>query len=102
MPGPPAAAGHAHKAAAETQGVGETPEHAASSRSSGLLGLTPMYQIQDVGDSRLTPREEEDLRRQLEAHPPEVALFSDHPAPADICRLCWSIVYRPLTDPENL
>jgi cytoskeletal protein RodZ len=85
------------QATAETPGAVATPGQATS-----LIGLTPMYQIQDVGDSRLTPAEAEELRRQLHARPPEVAVLADKVAPADICRVCWSIVYRPLNRPENL
>lgn len=98
---PSGQAGNA-SAAAETPRVDTAPASAGPRQAKSLLGLTPMYQIQDVGDSRLTPEEAEDLRRQLEAHPPEVAVLADKTPAADICRVCWSIVYRPLSKPENL
>lgn len=80
-------------------GSSQGPETGASAE---LLGLKAMYQIQDVGDSRLSPAQSEALRRDLIAHPPEVALTAGKVAPAEICRMCWSIVYRPVAAPENL
>jgi len=67
-----------------------------------LLDLSILFQIQDLGDIRLSERESAVLRKQLETLPPEVALYSDSSQFSDICRLCSSILYRPLTEPENL
>lgn len=67
-----------------------------------LLGLRTLYELQDLGDARLSSKEAAILRRQLRELPPEVALYQDSAQFSDICRLCWSILYRPVTDPENL
>lgn len=67
-----------------------------------IMDLSMLFQIQDLGDVRLTDRESESLRRQLKQLPPEVALYSDSSQFSDICRLCSSILYRPLRQPENL
>jgi type II secretory pathway predicted ATPase ExeA len=67
-----------------------------------LLDLSILFQIQDLGDIRLSEQESAVLRKQLENLPPEVALYSDSSQFSDICRLCSSILYRPLTKPENL
>lgn len=42
------------------------------------------------------------LKKQLEILPPEVA-YQEAPATAESqCGFCWSIIYRPLINPENL
>jgi MSHA biogenesis protein MshM len=81
-------------------------ESAKSSEKSDIVGqildLSMLFQIQDLGDVRLSAQESESLRRQLKELPPEVALYSDSSQFSDICRLCSSILYRPLKQPENL
>ena len=67
-----------------------------------IMDLSMLFQIQDLGDVRLSEQESESLRRQLKELPPEVALYSDSSQFSDICRLCSSILYRPLKQPENL
>jgi hypothetical protein len=42
------------------------------------------------------------LRRQLASLPPEDLEPGGLSSPADACNLCWSLVYRPLYEPENL
>ncbi len=69
---------------------------------SQLLDLSILFELQDLGDPRLSPRESERLRKQLKDLPPEVALYQDSSQFSDICKLCWSILYRPVTEPENL
>jgi type II secretory pathway predicted ATPase ExeA len=67
-----------------------------------LLDLSMLFQIQDLGDARLSDQESALLRKQLKELPPEVALYDDSSQFSDICRLCSSILYRPLRQPENL
>lgn len=67
-----------------------------------ILDLSTLFEIQDLGDSRLSNQESERLRKQLKALPPEVALYQDSSQFSDICKLCWSILYRPVTEAENL
>ena len=67
-----------------------------------LLGLSSLFELQDLGDARLSSEEAAKLRKQLKDLPPEVALYQDSAQYSDICKLCWSILYRPLTEPENL
>ena len=67
-----------------------------------LLDLSMLYELQDLGDPRLSQQDSERLRRQLKDLPPEVALYQDSAQFSDICKLCWSILYRPLMEPENL
>jgi type II secretory pathway predicted ATPase ExeA len=67
-----------------------------------LLDLAMLFELQDLGDSRLSNHESALLRKQLKELPPEVALYQDSSQFSDICKLCWSILYRPVTEPENL
>lgn len=67
-----------------------------------LLNLNSLFELQDLGDARLSSEEAATLRRQLKELPPEVALYQDSAQFSDICKLCWSILYRPVTEPENL
>lgn len=67
-----------------------------------ILDLGVLFELQDLGDTRLSNQESESLRKQLRDLPPEVALYQDSSQFSDICKLCWSILYRPVADPENL
>jgi len=67
-----------------------------------LLDLSILFELQDLGDARLSSQESALLRHQLKELPPEVALYQDSAQFSDICKLCWSILYRPLVQPENL
>jgi type II secretory pathway predicted ATPase ExeA len=67
-----------------------------------LIGLNDVFQLQDQGDSRLTDQELTILQRQLEFLPPEAALLPDAFTTATECKLCWSIIYRPVIDNGNL
>lgn len=67
-----------------------------------ILDLSTLFEIQDLSDARLSNQESERLRKQLKALPPEVALYQDAAQFSDICKLCWSILYRPVTEAENL
>jgi hypothetical protein len=49
-----------------------------------------------------TDAELELLRRQLASLPPEDLEPDGLSSPVDACKLCWSLVYRPLYEPENL
>ena len=42
------------------------------------------------------------LHEQLEKLPPEVSYQDNMSQTSDTCRLCWSIIYRPLTRPRRL
>lgn len=46
--------------------------------------------------TNLTESELQLLQRQLERLPPEVALLSKTSPSGDNCRVCWSMIYRPL------
>jgi type II secretory pathway predicted ATPase ExeA len=67
-----------------------------------LIGLNEVFRLQDVGDSRLTDQELTLLRRQLKSLPPEEAVSTDSASAGDDCKLCWSIIYRPLLESGNL
>ncbi|MFT5132229.1 MAG: MSHA biogenesis protein MshM [Gammaproteobacteria bacterium] len=67
-----------------------------------MLDLSTLFELQDQGDPRLSTQESALLRKQLRDLPPEVALYQDSAQFSDICKLCWSILYRPITEPENL
>jgi type II secretory pathway predicted ATPase ExeA len=54
----------------------------------------------DGGDQ--TDIELQMLRRQLASLPPEDLEPDGLSSPAGACKLCWSLVYRPLYEPENL
>lgn len=71
--------------------------------ASQLLGMTAVYQLQDLGDSKLSDRESYIINKQLQRLPPaEVKLKGQKSLTGDICSYCWAIIYRPLIDPENL
>ena len=65
-----------------------------------------LKELIDPADPRistnLTESELNLLQRQLEVLPPEVALLHKSSPSGDICRVCWSVIYRPLQNPENL
>ena len=67
-----------------------------------LLGLSSVYQLQDMGDSRLTVTESAALQQQLLKLPPETADYQQSSLQGDICNRCWSIIYRPVWSSENL
>ena len=67
-----------------------------------LLGMTAVYQLQDLGASKLSDSEAYILKKQLQVLPPEVNYTNNKSLSDDRCQLCWAIIYRPLTDPENL
>jgi type II secretory pathway predicted ATPase ExeA len=67
-----------------------------------LIGLNGVFRMQDMGDARLTDQEEALLRRQLEKLPPEEAVSLQATGGKNECKLCWSIIYRPLFRSGNL
>ena len=69
---------------------------------SGLMDLSTVLELPERMDPRLTPEESEILQRQLVALPPEDAAPGHLSSEGDACKLCWSIIYRPLAKPENL
>ncbi|MFQ5659979.1 MAG: ExeA family protein [Gammaproteobacteria bacterium] len=67
-----------------------------------LIGINSIFELQALGDTRLTRKEQLVLQRQLRDLPPEAAYrFGLSPA-GDRCKLCWSLIYRPLRDHEKL
>ena len=62
----------------------------------------PVYQLQTIADPRLSVEEFEALNRQLDALPPESAEYEPTSLEGEVCRHCWSIIYRPLWTSENL
>ena len=67
-----------------------------------ILGINAVYGAQDVGDSRLSPAESALLQKQMAVAPPEDVMPEDMSSVSYACQLCWSIIYRPLVNPENL
>ena len=67
-----------------------------------LIGLNDVFRLQDEGDARLTDQERIILRQQLKVLPPEEAVSLDASLTGDECKLCWSIIYRPLIESGNL
>lgn len=67
-----------------------------------LAGLNNMYQIDQLVETYHSEQELVILQRQLEWLPPEAAFQPGSSSPDDACKLCWSIVYRPLINPESL
>lgn len=67
-----------------------------------LIGLNGVFRLQDTGDARLTDQEQVLLRRQLQQLPPEEAVTQEAAGGTDQCKLCWSIIYRPLIRSGNL
>ena len=67
-----------------------------------LIGLNGVFRMQDMGDTRLTDQEEILLRRQLMKLPPEEAVSLQTTGAKNACKLCWSIIYRPLFRSGNL
>lgn len=67
-----------------------------------LMDLGAILDFQEVGDTRLSPEELAILWRQLQALPPEDVPRLRPSSAGDACKLCWSIIYRPLINPENL
>ncbi len=83
-------------------GENEAKLPAAEGIAGQILDLSVLFELQDLGDARLSSQESALLRHQLKELPPEVALYQDSSQFSDICKLCWSILYRPLVKPENL
>jgi len=67
-----------------------------------LIGLNGVFRLQDEGDTRLTDQEQVLLRRQLQQLPPEEAVTQEASGAIGECKLCWSIIYRPLIRSGNL
>jgi MSHA biogenesis protein MshM len=80
----------------------DTPLDRSTTSEDGLLGMSPVYQLQDSGDNRLTTSETAELQNQLLKLPPESAENQSAVPASDICERCWSIIYRPLPIIENL
>ena len=69
---------------------------------SQLMGLDGIFGPGDMGTEPATDREIQILREQLRKLPPEVAFQGKLPSDNDACKLCWSIIYRPLIKAGNL
>ena len=67
-----------------------------------LIGLDQVYALQELGNFQFSRQELQRLTKQLQDLPPEVAYEFDLPPVSGTCKLCWSIIYRPLQDFENL
>lgn len=67
-----------------------------------LLGLTPIFKLQEMGDSRLSAKESSALQQQISRLPPETVEVLQMSPESDICTQCWSIIYRPVWTSENL
>jgi type II secretory pathway predicted ATPase ExeA len=62
----------------------------------------PVFQLQIIADPRLSVEEFETLNRQIQGLPPESAEYDPSSLQGEVCRHCWSIIYRPLWTSENL
>ena len=89
-------------AEAQPEPEAQPGEQAAQTGETGLIGMNAVFRLQDFGDSRLSPEDADLLQRQLAAIPPEEAIPEGLSPAGDECSLCWSIIYRPLVNPENL
>lgn len=67
-----------------------------------LIGLDQIYELQELGDFQFSRQDLQRLTKQLQDLPPEVAYDFDFPPVSGTCKLCWSIIYRPLQSFENL
>lgn len=70
--------------------------------ASQLLGLDDIFDPGDMGTEKYTDSDLQNLRDQLEKLPPEVAFHGKLPPDEDTCKVCWSIIYRPLVKAGNL
>jgi type II secretory pathway predicted ATPase ExeA len=61
-----------------------------------------VFQLQIIADPRLSVEEFETMNQQLLTLPPESAEYEPSSLQGDVCRHCWSIIYRPLWTSENL
>ncbi|MEE8320924.1 MAG: AAA family ATPase [Gammaproteobacteria bacterium] len=69
--------------------------------SGQLLGLSKLFESQDFEDSHYL-NDESAMLQQLKTLPPEVAINGDVVSEGHTCKLCVSIIYRPLTSHDNL
>jgi hypothetical protein len=77
----------------------------AAMPSAAPEGATPPVAYVELTADSLSGQSEAEselLRRQLASLPPEDLDPGGPSSPEDACRLCWSLVYRPLYEPENL
>jgi type II secretory pathway predicted ATPase ExeA len=86
---------------ADINNVSEVPPAVAGNGAAPLLS-GPYVELPEGSRRRLTDAESRTLRRQLAALPPEDLEPGRPSAPEDSCALCWSLVYRPLYQTENL
>ena len=79
-------------------------QEATGSSAAGAGSAPPgtVIELGTVDGSSLTPDESLRLRRELQKYPPESALLSGFSHETGPCRHCFSLIYRPLTHPENL
>ena len=70
--------------------------------ASQLMGLEGIISSGEMGTVPATEKDLQLLRKQLRKLPPEVAFQGKPPAASDACKLCWSIIYRPLIKAGNL
>ena len=89
-------------AGATVPGLPQPPDPEDVGVEDQLIGLNHVFRLQDEGDTRLTDQERIILNRQLKNLPPEEAVSQDAAFIGDECKLCWSIIYRPLVKSENL
>ena len=88
-------------------GVEEPPEitgteaHATGPEAQ-LMGLDGIFGPGEMGSEQYTDRELQIMRAQLEKLPPEVAFHIKPSSDSDACKLCWSIIYWPLSNAGNL
>ena len=75
----------------------------AAGKHQDRVGLKDMLNRRDPRVStNLDEDELDELQQQLERLPPEVALLHKSSPAGDSCRVCWSMIYRPLQLPESL
>jgi MSHA biogenesis protein MshM len=89
-------------AAPATAAAPRREHNGQSSTGAGSAPAGAVIELGTVDGSSLSPDESRRLRRELERYPPESALLSGFPRENGACRLCYSLIYRPLSHPENL
>jgi len=67
-----------------------------------LMGLDDLFDPGQMAPEQYTDGELQMMREQLQRLPPEVAFHLKPLADSDACKLCWSIIYRPLSKADNL
>jgi type II secretory pathway predicted ATPase ExeA len=89
-------------AAPPGEAAGGAPEVMPPAGSAGAAPPVAYVELSGDSPSGQSEAESELLRGQLVSLPPEDLEPGGPSSPENACKLCWSLVYRPLYKPENL